>query len=436
MSKKIILLNPNSHPSKSGGIGQPIGLLSIAGTLRKEHKVSIMDANVLNLSEQEIISTILTTNPDILGITTLTPTINQSLRIAKTIKKLRKNTKIILGGVHATVFANDIVELPYVDSVIKGEGEEVIFDAIEGDGVFSKSIKDLNTLPLPAWNMINFDNYRNSLCKGRFAMVMASRGCPYSCIFCSGSLVSGKKVRRKNKDKIATEIGMLINYKTFNVKTILFEDDIFTLDKNWVYGICEYFKSWKKLGKKYSLDGWWCNTRVDLLDSDLLRVMKEANCKGICLGIESGDQEILDKMKKNITLEEIEDGVRLIKEVGLKSYGYFMIGNLDDTNETIRKTIDFAKKLPLDYAQFSMCTPFPGSELFEIGQKRGVISKNPDWTNYDWEGDPPNVSLVSNKERRDWYNRALREFYFRPKQILKNLNLEAIKIGLRMLRND
>lgn len=424
---KILLLNSNlGHKSRSGGVGHPIGLLYVAGALlRNDYKnIEILDANALGYDLKTTISTIISKHADVVGITITTPTSNIGLWIAKILKIKCPNIKIVVGGIHATIFAEELLKLPYIDTVVSGECEEIIKEAIEEEGlVRAKRFVPPESIPNPAWYLLDLSLYRNALTSNKFAMLMTSRGCPFQCTFCSAHLMCGKKVRYRILDKIREELDYL---KQIGVKTFIFQDDSFTINQNFVYNL-----SLMILHKKLS---WWCNTRVDLLDKDLLKTMKEGGCKGICLGIESGNQEILEKMKKGITIDEVKNKVELIKETGIKTYGYFMIGNLDDTNETIRETIDFAKNLPLDYAQFSVCTPFPASELWEIAKNRGVIPEDIDWSKFDWEGNPPNVSQVSDEERKMWYNKAIREFYFRPKYLFKHLNLSNIKTGLRLLK--
>ena len=421
--KSIILLNPLLHSSRSGGIGEPIGLLSIAGTLRKHgYNVCVYDANAYNISVDDAIAELSIRKPDVVGITVSTPTIGYALAVARGLKRLVPSIHIVLGGVHATIFCEELLDLPYVDSVVKGEGELAVLDAVEFNGVFEKKVDNLDFVEIPAWSLIDLDVYKNYLMDGRFAFIMASRGCPFNCIFCSSHLMCGKRVRYRGVFNLAHELATL---RSLKVKWIIFQDDTFTLNKDWVYDLCDVLEK--------NRFRWWCNTRVDVLDHDLLMTMKASGCEGFCVGIESGNQEILDKLRKGITLQQVRDGIDLIKSCGLKSYGYFMIGNLDDTNETLRDTVDFAKSLPLDYAQFSICTPFPATELYSIARERGVIGESVDWNKYDWESEPPNVSLVTNEERREWYKRAIREFYFRPRQLLHNVSWKGLKAGWRMM---
>ena len=420
----VVLVNPNLHSSRSGGIGLPIGLLNISASLvRAGHDVQLLDANAYDLSVRSVVDRISVLNPSIVGLSVNTPSVGYVLKVAEEVKRSVPCARIVLGGIHASIFAEELVRLPYVDAIVKGEGDHAVLKALVKDGIHEESVDELDCLPSPAWNLVDLDKYSNFLVDGRFAMIMSSRGCPYNCIFCGADVMCGKRVRYRSVSSMANEFTVLHRLK---VKWLIFQDDTFTLDKDRVYDLCGLLEN-----NKFK---WWCNTRVDHLDCELLDAMKAAGCEGFCVGVESGNQTILNKMKKSITLQQVRDGVALIKGCGLKSYGYFMIGNLDDTAVAIRETVDFAKSLPLDFAQFSVCTPFPATELYGVAKERGVISEPVDWSRFDWEAEPPNVSLMSVEERRAWLNRAIREFYLRPSQILKNFNVKGLKTGLRMLK--
>lgn len=422
---RIMLVNPNTHFSKSGGIGQPIGLLSVATSLSDVgHEVKLLDANALNLSFWTIFGKIFAFKPNVVGISVNTLTVDYALKLASYIKRSLPTVKIVLGGVHATIFAEQLIELDCVDSIVKGEGEFAIHLAIEQNGIFKEPIKDLDEISSPDWTFLDLDVYKNYLADGRFAMLMTSRGCPFNCTFCSAHLMCGKKVRYRGQESIEQEVESLA---TMGAKTILLEDDTFTLNSVHTLFVCEVLKN---NGFK-----WWCNTRLDTIDYNTLLDMKESGCVGCCVGIESGDDAVLNKMNKGLTTEQISKGVKLIHQTGLKVYGYFMIGNVGDTEETLRETVDFSKKLPLDYAQFSVATPFPATELWNYAVKAGII-KTPvkNWSMFDWECEPPNVSNVSVERRRWWYRKAIKEFYFRPKFIFKHLTFKDAKTAWRMLR--
>ena len=223
----------------------------------------------------------------------------------------------------------------------------------------------------------------------------------------------------------------------------MFYDDSFTFNKNRTLELCdEIIKNNLKII-------WSCETRVNLVDKELLEKMKKAGCYIISYGVESGDQNILNNLKKDITIEQAKNAFKLTKEAGILTVAYFMIGSPGDTNETIEKTVDFAKELDADFAQFSICTPFPGSELFDNLSKKGI--KIEDWDKASYvtsKGKSKPIILTDNlneEEIKKWYSKAYKEFYLRPRYILKALlrmkswgdakiNINGIKMLLRMLR--
>lgn len=422
---KICFLNPPLHGSRSGGLGQPLGLLSVASQLT-DHSVTILDCNLDYGAPFYTLDEALYDGYDALCVTMNTPTAPIALEIIKIIKQRRPNIRTIVGGVHATIYADYISKLTFVDSVVTGEGEHAVGRALHSNGVISGGTVDLKTIKPPDWRLLPLKRYTSSLVNGKFAMVMTSRGCPFNCIFCSAHIICGRKIRYVEDEKLRRELHQLVSLK---VKHIIFQDDIFTLGLE-ERGILDELRLLRRM---HHVD-WWCNTRVDLISMDVLKKMRPSGCVGVCLGIESGNQEILNAMNKNVSLSQIRTGVKMVHDAGLKTYGYFMIGNLDDTEDTVKQTVDLALELPLDYAQFSICTPFPGSELYTIARERGVVTDDFDWDIYDWEREPPNVSKLTDKARREWYRKATRSFYFRPSKIIKHLNVKDIKTGLRLLR--
>jgi radical SAM superfamily enzyme YgiQ (UPF0313 family) len=249
-----------------------------------------------------------------------------------------------------------------------------------------------------------------------FGAMVTSRGCPYRCAYCSKP-VFGSKFRAQSPDRVIEEMEYLI--EKFGVKEIAFYDDSFTLDKKRIHAIAD-----KIIAKKLKI-AWTCETRVNLVDKELLKHMKQAGCYTVAYGIESASPEIIKTLQKDITLEQVEKAIRAHKEVGLQVVGYFMLGSPGETPETIQQTIDFAKKLKVDFAQFSVTTPFPGTELYEIYKRNnpGEI----DWARFVYAGTDNPTSPVfesDNLTREDiekWTSRAYRQFYLRPSYLWQRL---------------
>ncbi len=204
-------------------------------------------------------------------------------------------------------------------------------------------------------------------------------------------------------------------YYNYGIRDILFDDDAFTLFRDRLIELCDLLKK-----EKMNLS-WSCNSRVNLVNKDILKLMKDAGCWQISYGIESGNQEVLNSLKKGITLEQIRKAIKSTKEAGIKTKGFFMVGVPTDTKKTIEQTIKFMKELPLDFVEITLFTPYPGSELYETAKKIGWFDDN--WEKmsaYECVYTPKNVSI---KELKNYQKEALRKFYLRPKIILNQIKM-------------
>lgn len=432
----MLLINP---PQDTKYPQPPLGLASLAAVLEKnDYKVEILDANALQLSEYEIVKK--ADNADIIGITAMTPVINSAIRIAKGIKQNNPNSAIILGGPHATILPEDILNnVCEVDIIVRGEGEETIVelcDALENNssietlhGITYRNnntikntpsrppIMNLDSLPFLAYHLLPLDKYKLHPPHGReypFMALLASRGCPYNCIFCSKS-VFGSKFRGQSPERIVDEIVYL--KERFGIKEITFYDDVFTLKQKRTMQLVKELK-------ERNLDiPWTCEARVNLVTEELLKEMKKAGCYMIAYGIESGNQMILNTLRKNITIEQIKSAIEATRKAGIQSVGYFMLGSPGETPETIRQTIDFAKSLDIDFAQFSVTTPFPGTDLYDLYLSSG--NKNTKWDDFIYaslkSSSAPvfETKALPKEDLRERNAKAYREFYLRWSYIWK-----------------
>ncbi|MBU4223044.1 MAG: B12-binding domain-containing radical SAM protein [Euryarchaeota archaeon] len=389
---KTILINP---PQNTKYPQPPLGLASIAAVLeQKGHLVEIIDANALQLSDREIVMKV--KGADVIGITAMTPAINSAIKIAKEIKREDPEQTIILGGPHATILPEETLnKAPQIDMIVRGEGEKTmweLFDALENNkdlqningltfrnnGIRSTpsqpSIVDLDNLPFLAYHLLPIHKYKLHPPHGRklpYMAMMTSRGCPYNCIYCSKPIF-GQKFRAQSPERTVDEVEYLID--KFKIKEIVFYDDSFTLNKNRIFQLCE------EIHKRKIDIIWSCETRVDLVNEELLKAMKKAGCYMIAYGIEAGNQMILNNLRKKITTEQIRSAIDLTHKAGIQSVGYFMLGSPWETPATIRETVDFTKSLKLDFAQFSVMIPFPGTDIFELYMKSGHVTSN--WDDY------------------------------------------------------
>jgi len=390
---KILLLYPRVESIKELMTTRPpLGLAYIAASLEKEgHHVKIIDLNL----EKETVLKEEVQKHELVGISVLTVFYNKVKELIKKIREVDKKIPIVLGGPHITMMAKKALEETDADFAVIYEGEETITELvkeIETGKKFSKIKgiaykengnvkinedrpfnKNLDGLPLPARHLLKIDKYVSYMENENSTTMLTSRGCPYACVYCCKT--EGRTWRATSAKKVADEMEEI--HKKYNINVIYIEDDLFTLDKKRVMEICGEIK------KRNLKIKWICISRVDMADLEMLKAMKEAGCVEINYGVESGDQEVLDKIGKRITLEQAERAFKITKEAGIQTKGYFIIGLPWDTKETIEKTIDFAIKLNADEIQFSICTPLPGTPLWELAIKEGAIKPNEvNWDNF------------------------------------------------------
>jgi len=393
---KIILINPRLR-EWSPNIWIPLGLTYVASVLEKEgHIVKIIDMNAERMTDSDLIQN-LNKDTNVVGITGMITEYQKILKISTLVKDTLPDVKIILGGPLATTLPRELLEYSHADFLVMGEGEKTtpaLIHAIEHEsdvaeirGIAYRNngkviitepvipIDDLDTIPFPARHLLNMDKYTKNhfesfgfeiegYDKIRSTNLISSRGCPYDCTFCFRDMW-GYKWRGRSAKNIVEEMELL-NSK-YGMNGFLFNDDTFVLSKKRVF-------EFTRLLKESHLDViWYCNGRINLIQKDLLKAMYDSGCRGIAYGIESGNQSILDSMKKNITLDQVRNVVKWTKDIGINAAGYFMIGMIGETKETIQDTIHFAKELDLDFYGFSITTPFPGTELYSEAMKRGLM---------------------------------------------------------------
>jgi radical SAM superfamily enzyme YgiQ (UPF0313 family) len=295
-------------------------------------------------------------------------------------------------------------------------------------------IHDLDDLPLPCHDLLPLDRYRAPLVGGPYAFVVTSRGCPAGCRFCIKHVSYGRSVRFRSPKSVLAEIEQLT---TIGVRAIHMYADLFTVNRDHVMGICEGIR---ERGLELR---WTCNSRVDFVDPEMLRVMGRSGCWMISWGIESGDEGMLRRMHKGITPGQAENAVRWAREAGIRNWGYFVIGLPGETEESIRRTIDFAKRLPLDLALFHIAAPHPGTPFFFEVVENGWFRPGTRWEKVNMDRstvlDYPGLSA---EDLERWARRAFREWALRPgpmwtylKMLLGSPSLwrPTLEIGLESL---
>jgi len=442
----IIFINPPltleeryGKLSAGGSLLAPLGLATLAAITRdKGYKTEIIDAAALNFSHEDTVNAILRREPKYVGITATTIAIHNAAKLAQELKAKNKGIFTIIGGPHVSSIPEDTLNrFPQFDIGVIGEGDITIIETLnvlgkkkdlktvkgliirEGAGVkvtFPRELFiNLDSLPFPAWDLLpNLTRYyrpaANSFHQLPSTGLVTSRGCPGKCIFCDRT-VSGDRLRMYSASYLMKMVKHL--YFNYGIRDIIFHDDNFIVFRKRLYELCEMLKQ-----EKLKLS-WSCTARVDMVNQELLRIMKEAGCWQIAYGIESGSQEILDFLKKGITLNQIKDAVRWTKETGIMNRGYFMIGVPTETVQTISKTIDFLLELKLDDFHMSMYTPHPGTEISKSINEYGSVDN--DWRKFGgWH--PVFIPKGLSKEELLYYHKlAFKKFYLRPEMIMRYL---------------
>ena len=398
---RILLINPKDLKGGHYVIIPNLGLGYIAAALLKEkHKVEILDCVKENYGCDDVSRYCENKKIDIVGFTLFTLLINSVKEYAKSIKKINKDIIIVLGGPHSIVEPVETLEIiTSADFSFWGEAEigfpQLVNKIDKSDSIYKcdlsdiqnlvwrkngdvicnpkQMIEDLDKVDYPAWELIQPNDYPFApsgvfTSNRKIAPIIITRGCPYACTFCSASKISGRRIRKRNINNIIEEIKIL--KEKFGIEEIQIMDDNFTQDREFAMTFCE-----KLIKERVNID-WACHNgvRLDTLDEKLLGVMQDSGCYSLSVGIESGEQRILDHMKKMISICVIKEKIKLIKEkTNIEIAGLFIIGYPEETINDIKKTIKFAIDLKIDRANFHNFTPLPGSEIYERLKKNGEL---------------------------------------------------------------
>ncbi len=388
---RLLLVNP-PYPFEECP-APPFGLMSLAAYLMREGiDVRIEDCITEPYSRERAAHLLTEYRPDFVGVTAVTMNVKKAISILRDFREEEPGIITLIGGPHATFDADGMLEHPHIDFVIRGEGEVTTSELIKAidSGLSTDSIQgisfrrngkavhnenrpfitDINTLPFPARHLVQLSKYRAM----NFPVnMMTSRGCPHSCIFCAGHRMVGNRVRYFDVERIVDEFAML-SQLGFNQINIV--DDLFTSNKKRCMEICDGIIS---RGIKHP---WSAFARVDTVHEDLLEKLKEAGCTSLCFGIESGNQEILDRIKKKTTLEKCHRAAELCRKTGMNPMASYILGLPGETEETVRNTLHFAEELGITYG-FHILSPFPGTEVRLRAEDYGMEILTDDWDLYD-----------------------------------------------------
>lgn len=448
----ILLINPPSEYlvktfapdslTQEMGHFPPMGLLYIASYAKKvlseNFHIEILDTQVEEMNHDSVKTYIEKKKPDVVGISCMTFLLIDALKVARLTKEINPNTHVVIGGAHPTIFPREMVSQPEIDSIVIGEGE-ISFskllqalaagqspDGIQGLGYKKNGkviinearsfIQDLDAMPFPNRDFLPFQKYYNLLGKGNEIMtsLVTSRGCPHNCIFCTSK--DGRLCRQRSPENVIQEIEECVAKGITDFDVI---DDTFSINRKRVLAITDLIIN-KDL--HITMD---VRARVDQVDQDILDRLAKAGCNRIRFGVESGDVEVLKNLKKGITLEQVKSAFKMAKKSGIVTFAYFMVGSPGETETDIKKSIKLAKKIDPDFVQFLITTPFPATELYEMGIERGIL-KGDFWREFSAN---PSGEFVpqwwtenfSPQELETWQRKAHLKFYYRPKYIIRQL---------------
>ena len=450
--KKFALVNvPSSENAYHNfidfaAIFPPMGLLTIAHIIEQQgYNACFFDADAKFLNLDETVAQVVAMKPDYIGCTGMTATMDIIGRFLAGVKKALPDTITIIGGPHVSAIPKQTLsDYPSIDIGVIGEGDHTIVElisALESKGsldhiigiVFRKNgsivetdtrppIKDLSNLIHPAWHLVDFNLYRsygwNNWVSGHrnpLGVIFTGRGCRGKCNFCASHCVFGHTMRFYPVDKIKQEIDLLVT--KYGIRVLYFQDDTFTANRKVVNEICDYL-----IEKGYNnLLEIMVSARVDMVHAPTLKKMRHAGIRWICFGVESGNQQILDKMQKNISIEQIRKAFALANEADLFVAGNFMIGHLGETWETAMDTINLACEIKQDYASFAIAIPLPGTDLYRWCIEKGI--RLPAWGKFGSVNSPPiplNDSL-NVEQLMALRTMAINRFFKRPSYLFRVL---------------
>lgn len=467
---KVLLINPPytnfEGMKKSAGNTMPLNLAYLASYLLSKItcEIKIIDCETEGMGYKEIEETAVQYRPDVVGITTLTPPMKHVVQITRIIKNTNPDCLVVLGGVHPTAFPEKTMEESGADFAIIGEGEITFYEIAKGvsennlrpgeilgvcyksaDGKLIKNksrpyIENLDSIPFPARQLYDLKKYYSAPTKKvsdepMVTPILTSRGCAFKCVHCISNVLWSRAVRFRSSDNVIAEIEECVN--KYGVREFNVLDDTFTLKKDRLMEIC------RKIIDRNLKIFWICFSRVNTIDEEMAEIMRKAGCRKISFGLESGSQKILDLMNKNATIAMGIKAVNAVRKKGIEAHASFMFGNIGETKETIRETINFAKSLDIDNATFFITSPLPGTHLYEVAKEKGYINENTKWEEFAPLTNTKPILVqdnISEAELIYWQKRAFKEFYLRPKYIwhkLKNIwsqgGFRTLYEGVRIL---
>jgi len=427
-----------AHKNPGGNINPPPLFQMYAAAVCRNHgfEVALWDAPVLDMTFEAVVREVSDFAPDVIVQNTSTASFEHDVRLAEMLKQER-DCFLVMAGPHVTALAHEVMsKIPQVDAIALGEYDETIADLashlddltkVQGI-VFRQGkeaveteprplVKDLDTLPFPAWDLVEIDRYWESMfptTKRPVATIMSSRGCNFRCSFCLYPQVLFRfRLRLRDLSCVIDEMEWL---KTrFGARFFYFEDDNFTASWKRVEQFCHLL-----LERGLNIT-WGCLSRTDRVTEERIRLMKASGCFLIKYGVESGVQDTLDAIDKHKVLKDVIDAFAVTKKVGITTHATVMIGAAHETKETIRQTRQFVRKLGPDSVQFSICTPLPGTKFWHECAENGWLSYDR-WEDFDGiTGGVLDFPGLSRDEIREAVQNSYLDYYASPAHIRQRI---------------
>jgi len=457
---RILLVNPSdTMRTIMGGARvfvhrtEPLGILYIAAVLEADgHEVEVIDAWARCLSLEEVLALVLEGAWDLVGFNTLTSNGEWVYRICKRIKEVQPETRILLGNVHASVYASFFLEQGCCDFVAHGEAEYIVRDlcrALERntsvtdvgglsllvDGAPKRTgqgsvVQNLDELPIPSRHLVDMRLYtsRNFVTKinadGAYRVMLATRGCPFACTFCVVN--ADRNYRRRSPRLVVDEMELLV--QEYDASFIEFLDPLFTVNKEHIIEVCKQI-----VDRRIQVE-WQCEGHVNTVNEEVLRWMKRAGCRNMAFGIETASEETIKRVRKGSSPSKARAAVTMANNAGISAHGLFIIGFPGETPAQAQETVDFALSLPIDFAQFSILIPYPGSDIYRdlvaqgrLDQEATAEERVSNWKRYSaylsfTDLEPIFVPDGWTPEALKAMQRsAIRRYYLQPRQVAKEI---------------
>jgi radical SAM superfamily enzyme YgiQ (UPF0313 family) len=421
------------------GCYPPLGLAYLAAVLRAAgHSVSIVDAEVYSLTRAELVAR-LPPDATLVGFTSTT-LLWPSVRLtAAAVRRAMPRATLVVGGPQVIAFPEDTLASSVFNAGVIGDGEATIVEiaarlaahapitdvpgcvirddqgGIRVNGP-ARWVEDLDSLPLPAIDLLPVARYRSILARDPFVTMITSRGCPYRCTFCS-QIYTGPRLRTRSPAGIIVEMERAV--KEYGAREIILFDETFGVKRDEALQLCALIR------ERGLTVRWSARTRIDVLDAELLSAMRRAGCYFLHLGIESGSQRVLDLMQKRITLDEASRVVRMARELGFFVHGYFMLGYPGETRRETAATTGFSRRLGLDVASYTIAIPNPRTPLYDDAVRQGYIAAD-FWREYTFGRISTEIPLLATREcPAGFLRRAARmaylRFFLRPAIVARNI---------------